>query len=195
MSLYSADFEDYLPVWYTGKIPNLLGAYWKKQLSSYLGVTVDISNYERAKATLADGVFRCPSYSAENLAMKEPTDIQISQFGGYGYNRNFLGNQPKAENMWVKNETKLTQVKDAVDTIAIGDSGDAATWAPFHSAVLPFAESNGAFIGERHDGAINLLWLDGHVAPMKKWDLMNGKDKKRNYYYMWDKGKADGQWQ
>ena len=175
-------------------------AGWKFCIAPYLSIDLPGNTAQDAKnGALAEGIFRCPKFSYEQLNKGyHPIDSYVIYGGGYGYNwgsaqgigyTNASGSIP-----WIK----PNQVTIPSETIACGDGID----DPSH----PYSGSNSAMALAvmylraepfRHNTSFGIAWVDGHSSLEKVYTIMQGKDSPINtavqgsnafrYYYFRNK--------
>ncbi len=164
---------------------------WKAYIAPYMGINLDDvtdAATSNAKAELGKGPFGCPSWVDNQYT----TVDQAAFRGGTGFNWGG-GNTgtPAVALGFGYNGTyaKAGQVSKPSETIVMGDSSDNLT-AANQTAVL-YLKTFAVGIGDRHDGAININWADGHVSLMKKLDIEAGKPSpsltaadQHKYYYL-----------
>ena len=182
VSMYSGDYEDWLPI----ESPSQAAAndckQWRKELSPYVcGSPVDSTTDSK----LRTGVFACPSF--ENAQTATTYD------GGYAWSYVYLGSYPG--NAAGRDRIKVQHVKQPSSTIMIADTADVARGASSNQDVARlYRPSNwsGSQVGTRHSAAINATWVDGHVSLEKKAKLMAGGNDQDgvfriDWYYQKDK--------
>ena len=182
---YTTDF-DFFPClnWTAFKGTEYKGfAGWKFCLAPYLSIDLPGDTAQNAKnSALAEGVFRCPKFSYEQLNKGyHPIDSNVIYGGGYGYNwgsaqgigyTNASGSIP-----WIK----PNQVTIPSETIACGDGID----DPSH----PYSGSNSVAALSvmylraepfRHSTSFGVAWVDGHATLEKVYTIMQGKNSPIN---------------
>ncbi len=190
------DAYDFFPV-LNEKTGNPLAYYgfngWKAQIGSYVGAdpgTMPTTSTEaNLKEMLGEGAFRCPSWvNGQNLTIP---DASKAFWGGTGYNWGGGNSGTVTQGLgYLGVYAKPNSVKKPTETIVTGDSSNGITGAT-QSAVLYLKGTNGGGVGDRHDGGINLSWVDGHVSWMKKNEIEAGKTSpyltaanEYKYYYL-----------
>ena len=136
--------------------------YWFGALTS--ATTVDTTQgflmpYMEGQRTMEN----CPSFSKEQFQLRFQ-----GATSGYGYNYQYLGSGPAwgtGAITWVK----LTDVTATSRTVSFADAGRVDYW---DNPAVPIVQENfyidppsngNPSIHFRHDGAANVLFLDGHV--------------------------------
>lgn len=170
--MYTQDWNDWLLInQISGSINQNME--WRMELSDYVCGSRVTSDTDRKIKT---GAFACTSFNNPSADSKWD--------GGYGWNYNYLGHQHGDA---ARCRKKVQQVKQPSSTVMIGDSNnDYAGNTPF-LAVL-FAPSAGPCVGNRHNGAINTAWIDGHVSLERQAKLLAGANDsadtlQENWYY------------
>ena len=177
-AMYTQDYEDWLPVDRLNTGVNEC-MEWRMELSTYLYSNPVTSSHDRKIKT---GAYECPSFK----------NISIDYYdGGYGWNYKYLG---LAANIIPPNEWarfKVLQVKKPSNTIMIADTTD---WMPGTDARVlarvtypSFATATYVPVGNRHNGAVNVAWVDGHVTAEKQNKLLWGANSDIDWYYKRDK--------
>ena len=167
VSMYTVDYNDWMLT--ASSVAAYMG--WRMQLSPYVcGVVVTDSDDNK----LRSGPFRCPSF----IGRPDP-----AYDGGYGWNGDApdtLGFDDSTDNYL---RIKIQQVKQPSITCMIGDSGDGDAWraARFDPPSNP---ANIAAPGDRHNNAINVAWVDGHIHLEQSAKLKAGLNGNVNYYYI-----------
>ncbi|MGE4564430.1 MAG: DUF1559 domain-containing protein [Victivallaceae bacterium] len=162
---------------------------WKAQIAPYLGVNLDDvtdTTTANAKAALGAGSYGCPSWTNNGPAPLAAT--MAAFYGGTGYNwgGGNVSGQPRGLG-YQGIAAKPNMVTKPSETLATGDSSDQSTSTQY--SVL-YLKGSGPGVGDRHDGAINASWVDGHVSLIKRAALEAGKpsplllpaDEFRYYY-------------
>ena len=176
-------------------------AAWKFCLAPYLSIDLPGDTAQSEKnAAIAEGVFKCPKFTYENIKTgSQPVRDMIVYGGGYGYNwgstygigyTNASGSIP-----WIK----PNQVTIPSETIACGDGID----DPNHPKCGVPGNAQGLSVmymqGEpfRHSTSFGIAWVDGHSTMEKVYTIMQGKDSGVNsgvrnanaykYYYFRNK--------
>ncbi len=142
---YSDDYDDWII-----NAQDDDGVYWGEKLASLKYVTTS-SDYSRSNPT---GVFNCPS------AMQKI----ISSWYWNKYGLNLLLNNGVGG---AYHPSKVIQVKTPSKVVYAGDSVD-----PFAGNGNAYSKIRARFLRyrpeQRHAGAWNCLFIDGHVGPIKK---------------------------
>ena len=170
-SMYVNDYEDWLPVAQAAAAGSLTedekGARWRVELSSYIcGSPVDTASRE-----IRTGVFACPSF-------QNPTGNVIFD-GGYGWNYSYIGGSVGTARI------KIQNIKQVSDTILLGDSSNNFVSGKESRVTLLFPPSvlGIDYISNRHNGAMNVTWADGHVGAELQSKLVAGSNGDQDWYY------------
>ncbi|MBR7131116.1 MAG: DUF1559 domain-containing protein [Lentisphaeria bacterium] len=166
---------------------------WKMPIAPYCGITA--THYLDMRKAICDGVFRCPSWSAEatscsnNLADVSNTKT-MAHGGGYAYSygsgldgtKHVLGYSGSAGGEWLM--TKPNEVTNPTETVVIGEPDDTNTGDRNHHTLLYATDKpNG-----RHANytQMNISWADGHVSSKANRELTKKTDG--------SDGGANGKW-
>jgi prepilin-type N-terminal cleavage/methylation domain-containing protein/prepilin-type processing-associated H-X9-DG protein len=184
MALYAGDC-DYYPT-LNGYINGVSFGFarWKGQLAPYLGI--EIKPVLTDNLALRQGVFACPTWNDKDF----PYDPVNPQYGG-GYGYNWGGSNLYGVGYQAVAPIKPNMVRIPSETIATGDGRDDGS----NVQSMVIYQSNPTV---RHDGAMNINWVDGHVSQLKTSALRLGKPGGRytrgpntlgdaSYYYRSDK--------
>ena len=129
----------------------------------------------------ASAVYFCPTVSCDRAAslvsavsdniIGYPNAIHCYVYTSYGYNTSI--------GVEARNGLKFVRMVNASNKLMIGDAWDGGTKSP-HYWIIKGLNLNAGYADDRHSGAANLLWADGHVSAFKdpKKNL-HGKD----YYF------------
>ena len=156
---YTSDYDGFFPMWY-----NNLGTkkYWNKDLATlgYLPVP--------GKKQL---LYLCPTNAIKN-------------YNGYSastperYNNNYCYNKELDWNShyYLEQPVKISQIRQASVVAMISDSGDRSASADTNDCcpVIPYTSIDGgsgypnkyATMAFVHNGKCNVVWVDGHAAPV-----------------------------
>ena len=178
VAMYTADHEDTLPGLNS---PARFGmAAWKERIAPYLGIPVKLTDTgtEWTKE-LSHGIFRCPIWRPEMAKVGSNHLAEDHNYGGgygYGYygDKYATGYQHAGRQMifW----KKITTVGNPSETLIISDSSDGtATAESAHTVIYVPNSANVEKEPDRHGNEFNVLWVDGHVAPLKTLDFVAGK--------------------
>jgi prepilin-type N-terminal cleavage/methylation domain-containing protein/prepilin-type processing-associated H-X9-DG protein len=180
INMYADDYRDWLPVCEKSVVISSVtvsyNAAWKNEMGPYLMGNVDKSNSStNIYAAVVDpcwssGVFKCPVFQAP--ASGYTGLANSARLGGYGWNYYYAGYK---EGDSTRPRQKRAAMELPMKTALAGDSEcpdaipprDAADWAKLYPA------GNTGIMCERHGDTINIIWGDGHAAPMYKWELNN----------------------
>ncbi|WDE97984.1 prepilin-type N-terminal cleavage/methylation domain-containing protein [Lentisphaera profundi] len=155
--MYNDDNENYMPSASSNDTSSRLG--WKDHLVVYLAGEVH-RNYTGAAP------FRCPDSEVKTgFSNQEAGTTYNIKFGDFRFN--------------AKPAVKITDIESAVETVVIADSIDDTSWVDV-SYNLPSENA----IGNRHNGSLNLLWVDGHVQSATQTVISAGKNGEQDYYYL-----------
>jgi prepilin-type processing-associated H-X9-DG protein/prepilin-type N-terminal cleavage/methylation domain-containing protein len=176
-AMYTQDWEDWLPLNQISSTVNQ-NMEWRMELSKYIYGSAVTDNTDRMIKT---GAYACPSF-------ENPTSL-TQWDGGYGWNYQYLGHQQVDATRYRR---KVQQVKQPSNTVMIGDSND--IWEDSGKearlALLIYPSSviiTPTGVGNRHNGAINITWADGHVTLERQAKLINGLNGDIDWYYRDDK--------
>ena len=188
LSMYTGDYDDWMTV---NQISNSVNRnmQWRMELSQYICGSPVTSSSDRKIKT---GAFECTSF--KNATGDSNWD------GGYGQN----AYDPTANNGWQQNtRKKVQQAKQPSITVMYGDTtndwvgsnthGVAMMWCPSKDGWSP-SQAGGLYdpVSKRHNGSLNIAWIDGHVtaehqAKMKAGGGTGTADQIMDYYYRLDK--------
>lgn len=164
--MYTQDWNDWLLLNQISASINQ-NMEWRMELSEYVCGSRVTSDTDRKIKT---GAFGCPSFN-------NPSGV--SQWdGGYGWNYQYLGHQVGDA---TRDRKKVQQVKQASNTIMIGDTNNDDGGTVEFLAVL-FRPNAGPGVGNRHNGAINTAWVDGHVTLEHQAKLNAGANDSTGVY-------------
>jgi len=177
INFYVNDYQGYLPFEDSTTNRNVF-----LQTAPYVGLS-DVKNYQDAR--IGKGIFRCPAWKLK------PGVIDSYQ-SGYAYNTYGLGDYSSATKIFTKPAVKLSQVKKASLTVAVGDTTDwlfsSDNGSGWTYVILTYPWTTGLVseprVGNRHSNGINYLWLDGHVSRLTVPEIMAGVKGWQNYYYL-----------
>jgi prepilin-type processing-associated H-X9-DG protein len=139
----------------------LYGPTWMSDISLYVGY--NFQTHEKVD------IWSCPS------ANLEFTDLRTPPFAQYGMNSR-MGQlaAPKC---------KLSRISKASETVVLGDCTNATYFTPTinrrNMAAWPncIVKTSYTYLSNRHSGAANVVFLDGHGASAKGVDpYFNGAD-------------------
>ena len=171
VAMYAQDYNDWLPVLWISSTVNT-AMEWRLELSKYLCGKIVTSDTDRK---IRIGAYECPSF--RNLTNNSYFD------GGYGWNYLGFGLAPA-------NRIKVQHVKKPSDTIMAGDTRYIENDPnDFHVAVMySGGTSQGKYVSDRHSGALNAAWADGHVSAKKRNELISGAtNADKDWYYVVNK--------
>jgi prepilin-type processing-associated H-X9-DG protein len=153
LSMYCSDYEGYLPSRdYGGYNGDDERRFWFTNISAELGTP-----YGLYEGTLPD-CFKCPSWE---LSAADTSGLRADNTMPYGYNFE-LGNYKYDGS--VTFACKVFQVLRPTEVIAIADSdGDYS-----YDHLLSW---NYYLVGDRHRGGTPILYVDGHVAWQRRYDV------------------------
>ncbi len=156
-------------------------AAWKIALSPYLAIDIPSTSWESAKnSALAEGVFKCPKFTYEQLADKYqplPDKGVVIYGGGYGWNWAHYRGMGYAHNddsrLWVK----PTMVTLPSETIITGDGVDdpAQPYATADYGPRPLSVMYERAEPFRHATSFGICWVDGHASMEKVYTIKQGK--------------------
>lgn len=164
---YAGDWNGFLPSSGTGIV-------WRTiLLRPYITV-----NY----TSKTDEKLFCPNYHNFD-------DASCGLFTGYAWNQSYMGYRWVAENATSAEggpgHQNIARIPLPSKTIIVGDTTDWFNFAyQLYNLYPPSSGSLHPPVGNRHNGSINLLWVDAHVSAMTQSTLMAGLNGKIDYYYM-----------
>jgi len=131
--------------------------------------------------------FRCPS--DRNSAWTK-FDSLFNYYAASSYGLNFAFLSFGREDMgWNSNlyasgmpKIRISHVKDPYQTIMVADSGRDDGVLSSTYVVSPLVGGN-LPVANRHRGKVNVLWCDGHVAPITRDRIVDHYDGEQNWYY------------
>ena len=193
VAMYAADHDDTLPG-LNGFAPFSL-AWWKARIGPYVGLSINPLDANLVRTdwdeAFSKGVFRCPIWRPELITSGKVSDKNIYG-GGYGYgyygDKYATGYQHSERGIFWR---KVTQVAKPSDTIIIGDSSDGNVSNESYCSVLYYGACPSVpGDPDRHENALNALWVDGHVSTMKTLDYTRGQSSSNStangqYYYVY----------
>ncbi len=185
LGMYGSDNDFLLIMEGYGDGVNLGWSHWKWQLSPYLGITFVGADTNTWRA-LGRGSFRCASWSIDRLTNTSKPTENDAGCGGYGYNWNQLGYRFS----YVGQPFRTKSVKKPTETIIVGDANDWGDKGQIQAIYPPSMASSfnpAVSVSDRHSGAMNCLWVDGHASTMAQNELRAGRNGSENYYYLRDK--------
>ena len=182
VQMYVADHDDTMPG--LNGLSNYYNAWWKARIAPYMGIPLKpADNWSTWRKQLSSGSFRCPVWRLELITNTagRPEDDHIYA-GGYGYA--YLGDivstgyQHSSRGIfWVK----AGKVAKPSETLLIGDCADGNITNSSYNVVLYYSgNSNGVPDPDRHEKALNTLWVDGHVSLLSVMDYKAGKPNEIN---------------
>ncbi|WDE97784.1 prepilin-type N-terminal cleavage/methylation domain-containing protein [Lentisphaera profundi] len=162
--MYAEDNDEYFPAVDHPTSNTWKG--WQLAIGGYL--KIDTSNRDNFEGS----VFYCPSQ--ENITGT------IYQATGIAYNRYFGSNRYYSNGAAFNTFKQLSSIEDATETVSTVDSLDNTD---YNTA----SNTKDSDVGYRHNGGVNVAWVDGHVS-WKSTELMSaGKNGANDYYYLIDK--------
>ena len=181
VAMYTADHEDTLPGLNS---PVRFGmAAWKERIAPYMGIPIKLTDTgtEWTKE-LSHGIFRCPIWRPEMAKVGSNHLAEDHNYGGgYGYGYygddratgyQYGGTSRAPVTFW----KKITTVGNPSETLIISDSSDGVASAESaHTVIYVANATNVEKEPDRHGNEFNVLWVDGHVAPLKTLDFVAGK--------------------
>ena len=175
VSMYTGDYEDWMPVAAIAAT-DLGWQRWKVEMSEYIyGSPVLVTDDK-----LRTGAFECPSF-------QNHTGVSDAD-GGYGWNYAYLGQDNGSR-------IKVLRVTQPTSTIMIGDTSNSDIITSRHAVTLYAPSKVGTNlhqISDRHNGSMNISWVDGHVSAMRPAELIAGSGtgtaaEIMDWYYRRDK--------
>ncbi|MDD7984326.1 prepilin-type N-terminal cleavage/methylation domain-containing protein [Lentisphaera marina] len=162
--MYTEDNDDYFPT-----VDHPTSSTWKGwQL--YIAEYLKIDSSDRNN--FANTVFYCPSQ--ENISGT------IFQATGTAYNRYFGSDRFYSNNAVFNTLKQISSIEDATETVSTLDSLDDTD---FNTA----SNTKDSDVGYRHNGGVNVAWVDGHVSWKSTEFMSAGKNGSNHYYYLIDK--------
>lgn len=162
---YQQDNTDYFPPYKTADTTK--NYYW----SGHLAVGGYTGGMEKSFK-----IFLCPSKKNQNeadiLATRNPTDRAVMNKIDYGvnyrhiYSNRYAGGSPADGGTPWGPQAKVTQIRNPSAKISFADSYDVTVPAT-GSSTLEWENVKGGLLSTRHDGSVNVGWVDGHAAGVK----------------------------
>jgi len=183
---YSNDWAGWFPVSNVGG-----AAYeWKWEISPYFGVSLPevdhLSSQGIACASVLSQkpIFACPIW-------RVPSDLPYSYYyGGYGWNvgscnslspgLGYNDSDPDKPRLKINTITKPSQ------TISCGETTDWIHGGYWDYAYVYSQNTTPSWIsvGNRHNGGVNMAWVDGHVEWKPQMVLYKGLPASKYWYYL-----------
>jgi len=162
LNYYTMDNNDYILDGYDTTLP------LPTEQQCWFGRLVYICGYIDSSSVTKPGcVFSCPSHT--NYAFTYGSTVTMNKPSvSYGYNM-FNGNSFNSSSQWVFRRIKSGRLANPSFTIYMGDGGNIGTrpdiygWAYY---VIDDIDPSHR-ISLRHSSGSNILYHDGHVAPLK----------------------------
>ena len=178
VAMYTADHADTLPGLNS---PVRFGmAAWKERIAPYMGIPIKLTDDGTEwKKELSHGVFRCPIWRPEYAKVgRNHLAEDHKDGGGYGYG--YYGDDRATGYQHGERQVvfwkKITTVGKPSETLIISDSSDGVASAESaHTVIYVANAANVEKEPDRHGNEFNVLWVDGHVAPLKTLDFVAGK--------------------
>lgn len=158
--MYLNDYNGTYPPWVCNPASSYIYWSWAWQLRQTADLNPKILICPTAKKVLT-GVNSVGNSSVEFL----PESISRYYYIPYGYNRYFIGGSLGISGGDDFVPAKCTQIKNPSDTIIMADS-----WGGVPSTAFCLFNYDGTGtlrFHDRHQGATNLLWCDGHVKASR----------------------------
>jgi len=154
VNLYCSDYDDWFPP--QKQNPSEEDRYWPWTLHN--AGYVKIKSAQTSSQTRAEGIFACPS---ERYRPASQAD-DYSQFCGSHYGFNVFLNNNHFPSWWVKRG----RVRNPSLRIMLTDCAYQAFVYP-----EPIRISYASSMGPRHNGGIDILYVDGHIEWHKPADI------------------------
>ena len=202
--LYCDDNKD----WIVTSDPRVsyVRAYWKNQLAPYLGYSGDVYAADgkfnttlTGQVRLKTGVFYCPStQTPASLEKAESAKEYSSKYNMYTYGMPYASGGTKKDRIPGQNHMKTTRLKgkstssqvmfgDINDNGIDGDVGQAKMLDIWAHTTTSYPRTS-----QRHSGAGNFGWLDGHVDSRRPGEMVGDTSSKwmngvhyANYWIMY----------
>jgi prepilin-type N-terminal cleavage/methylation domain-containing protein/prepilin-type processing-associated H-X9-DG protein len=158
-AMYTDDYDGWFP-----QPGNYVG--WKHEIGIYVTGKSGTDGYS---VSYRGGVFDCPTFvpSADwGASYRE-------WHGGYGWNRDYFGRTERI---------KLNTVTKPTESVFAGDTSDVGAWGWEVLYVWP-GNYGTQYIGNRHEGKLNVVWADFHVSTELQASMIIGKDGDQAYFY------------
>ncbi|MBU8902401.1 MAG: prepilin-type N-terminal cleavage/methylation domain-containing protein, partial [Victivallales bacterium] len=192
--MYQDDNQGYIPPSQdaaTGDMP----IFWRIPIATYAGIKTSGSIYDddgdcssdiTNKTSAVGSIFYCPSTatSAASGAWNNSTRNMYSYGIAYSYSAPVVGNQWHSS-VQLKNKPASHQLLygDCNDLGVDGDTSAAKAATLYHSTTSVTGP------GTRHEGGINVSWLDGHVSHKRPTELIGSTSASwvhvGRYIYYW----------
>jgi prepilin-type processing-associated H-X9-DG protein/prepilin-type N-terminal cleavage/methylation domain-containing protein len=171
MLMYNDDSDGYMPPYL-----NVAKIAWN-------GVLVENGYTGKKNKSGFGDLFLCPAQnnkSAADINASGASNRGILKNIDYGYNYTYLGSSrydgyTAGQASPLGNPAKLSLISKPSSTISIADSIYAADTKLGYYMLSPFYTTG--FIGilaGRHDGTVNVLWVDGHVSGVRTIPCVSG---------------------
>ena len=167
MTMYTSDHEDYIP-------------------------PCGFNNFNWSAIMLRDGyikdrrVLACPltlEWNYVNNLLHDTVGIQIAWSNPWQMNWITYGMNAAIGSNWLKDDSylnlpslRISRCFHPSTTLSIADVRDYTQTTPSGIFYFRMRHQNQR-IDDRHQGAANLLWLDGHAETMKKAGIVTGFDR------------------
>jgi prepilin-type processing-associated H-X9-DG protein/prepilin-type N-terminal cleavage/methylation domain-containing protein len=176
--MYVNDNNEWLPPWKTGILPGIDAAQsqiWSNLIGTYIGESKKYSTFLAADgghslAWKRGGLLECPSFNnmraGNNVAFFSHYGMNQYAFGGEGWN-------PAVYPTWV-GYRRLAQIKFPGRSLLMLDSVYPPDTSLGYCAPRYQYTVEADDWGMRHNRSCNVLFGDGHVQLMKRFELKGG---------------------
>ncbi len=184
MIMYTGDFKGWLP---TATVDGGVPAYWKFQLSHYMGkggYTWSQVQSDR-KAFGKNSAYGCPTFSGVPVANASWETSQPGRYSGLGWNR-WVSYNPLLTGTGSDRAQKLTAFKKhASESALIGDVPDGdvhVSTSQDNYETIDRKDAVPSRVAARHSNGGNYLWADGHGGWKSNAEMHNGKNGAASWY-------------
>ena len=190
---YSDDNRGFMPV---SEDSSMAGHYmWRIQIARYIGVTLAEPLYDSSGKVTATNRLLVQGWTSRIFFCDSTPVAEYNRATLYSYGISYLYDYKagwgfgKANPPW-KNPHKLSDIKrkPASETLLNGETSDYApsssVWQYQHVLTHNLPPPDWMeWIGNRHNGGINVSWSDGHAGWMSRAALYNGVGSEKKYYW------------
>lgn len=190
---YSDDNRGFMPV---SEDSSMAGHYmWRIQIARYIGVTLAEPLYDSSGKVTATNRLLVQGWTSRIFFCDSTPVAEYNRATLYSYGISYLYDYKagwgfgKANPPW-KNPHKLSDIKrkPASETLLNGETSDyvpsSSVWQYQHVLTHNLTSPDWMeWIGNRHNGGINVSWSDGHAGWMSRAALYNGVGSEKKYYW------------
>ena len=190
---YSDDNRGFMPV---SEDSSMAGHYmWRIQIARYIGVTLAEPLYDGSGKVTATNRLLVQGWTSRIFFCDSTPVAEYNRATLYSYGISYLYDYKagwgfgKANPPW-KNPHKISDIKrkPASETLLNGETSDYApsssVWQYQHVLTHNLTSPDWMeWIGNRHNGGINVSWSDGHAGWMSRAALYNGVGSEKKYYW------------